>query len=176
MPHTLRTERLLLRPPELRDAKVLVQTLSDSRVTAPTKLWPFPISMRFATMMLGQAQRMVPFADHIFMIFEGSIFAGTIGVHQRRDDVYGVGYMLGSAFWGRGIATEAVRAVCAFGFAACRANLIVADTFQSNVASQRVLEKVGMRNIGDIGPGWSTTLQGSFPRWGYQLQRTDLRR
>lgn len=175
MPHTIRTDRLLLRPPQLRDARAFARTLGDPEVTAPTKLWPYPLTADFAVFMLRQAQAMVPRVDHTFLVFEAGRYVGSCGIHQRQDDVYAVGYMIGRDHWGRGIATEALRAVCAFGFRTCRARRIIADVFKDNPASIRVLEKMGMRCIGDIGPGWSTTRQANFPRWGYAMTRTEFR-
>jgi ribosomal-protein-alanine N-acetyltransferase len=55
-----------------------------------------------------------------------------------------VGYWLGEEYWGRGIATECVRAIVTYAFAhhpeLCR---LYAQVFQWNVASMRVLEKAG---------------------------------
>ena len=46
-------------------------------------------------------------------------------------------------FWGRGIATWAVRAVTEWGFAELDVVRIYAAVFESNPASARVLEKCG---------------------------------
>lgn len=54
-----------------------------------------------------------------------------------------LGYWLGEQFWGRGIASDAVRAVTEFGFRELRLMRIFAVPFAHNVASQRVLEKAG---------------------------------
>jgi [ribosomal protein S5]-alanine N-acetyltransferase len=49
--------------------------------------------------------------------------------------------------WGRGIATEAARAVLEWGSSA-GVTRVVSCVLASNIASQRVLEKVGMARIG----------------------------
>jgi RimJ/RimL family protein N-acetyltransferase len=54
-----------------------------------------------------------------------------------------IGYWLGEAYWGRGIATEAVRAVTDYGFAHGDLVRIYATVFEWNRASMRVLEKAG---------------------------------
>ena len=54
-----------------------------------------------------------------------------------------IGYWLGEAYWGRGIATEALRAVTAFAFEAHGLVRLFAGVFAWNTASMRVLEKAG---------------------------------
>ena len=54
-----------------------------------------------------------------------------------------IGYWLGEAYWGRGIATDAVRAVTTHIFATFDICRIYATVFESNPASARVLEKAG---------------------------------
>jgi RimJ/RimL family protein N-acetyltransferase len=54
-------------------------------------------------------------------------------------------YGLAKSAWGRGLATEAARAGLLFGFEELKLERIVAVVNSANVASQRVLEKLGMR-------------------------------
>lgn len=54
-----------------------------------------------------------------------------------------IGYWLGRAHWGRGIATAAVRALTDYGFAHFNLARIYALVFSSNDASARVLMKAG---------------------------------
>ncbi|MCA9897670.1 MAG: GNAT family N-acetyltransferase [Anaerolineales bacterium] len=55
-----------------------------------------------------------------------------------------LGYRLARTFWGRGLATEGVRALIRHGFAELELERVVATTYEDNVASQRVMQKVGM--------------------------------
>jgi ribosomal-protein-alanine N-acetyltransferase len=55
-----------------------------------------------------------------------------------------IGWRLARAFWGRGYATEAARAVVTFAFATLRLPELVSFTVPENLASRRVMEKVGM--------------------------------
>ena len=63
------------------------------------------------------------------------------------DDVFRrsaeIGYWLGEEFWGRGIVTEAVRALTDYAFSNFDLARIYAGVFESNPASMRVLEKAG---------------------------------
>lgn len=54
-----------------------------------------------------------------------------------------IGYWLGEAYWGRGIATDAVRAITDHIFANFDVCRIYATVFESNPASSRVLDKAG---------------------------------
>lgn len=54
-----------------------------------------------------------------------------------------IGYWLGEAFWGRGIVTEAVRAMSEYIFANFDVCRIYAGVFEWNPGSMRVLEKAG---------------------------------
>lgn len=53
-------------------------------------------------------------------------------------------------YWGRGFATEAARAVLKFAFDKVNPAYIVAVTNPKNIASQKVLEKIGLKFQGDI--------------------------
>ena len=54
-------------------------------------------------------------------------------------------YGLAPSCWGQGLATEAVRAVLAWGFTKCRLKRIVACADRYNSGSFRVMAKVGMK-------------------------------
>ena len=53
-------------------------------------------------------------------------------------------YMIGEDFWGRGYATEAVKAAFGFAFDGLGMDSIAADHFADNPASGAVMEKAGM--------------------------------
>lgn len=52
-------------------------------------------------------------------------------------------YHFAPLYWGRGYATEAGRACLSYAFNELNAQQIVASTYAENLASQRVLEKIG---------------------------------
>jgi RimJ/RimL family protein N-acetyltransferase len=55
-----------------------------------------------------------------------------------------LGYALRPEFWGRGLATEAARAVAAYAFSVTDVDHLIGFTHLENTGSQRVLEKIGM--------------------------------
>jgi len=74
---------------------------------------------------------------------------GSIGLHLQNDVFFRnaeLGYWLGEPFWGKGIATEAVRQMLKLGFDYYPfINRIFARPFGSNIGSQRLLEKSGFQ-------------------------------
>jgi RimJ/RimL family protein N-acetyltransferase len=61
-----------------------------------------------------------------------------------------IGYELDNRYWGRGYATEAAQAILAFGFEELGLHRIWAHCIAENVASARVMEKIGMRQEGHL--------------------------
>ena len=59
-----------------------------------------------------------------------------------------IGYWLAKPQWGKGLMTEALEAIVAFGFGPLGLHRIYATTHVDNQASQRVLERVGFMKEG----------------------------
>ena len=53
-------------------------------------------------------------------------------------------YLLGRSYWGRGIATEAAGVCIEYAFLDAQLDTIIGLTHPENIASQRVLEKIGL--------------------------------
>jgi len=82
----------------------------------------------------------------IFAIVIDGEAIGSIGLHPQCDIMeknIELGYFLGEPFWGKGIITEAVKKMVAYGFQNFDVVRIYARPFGTNVASQKVLEKAG---------------------------------
>jgi ribosomal-protein-alanine N-acetyltransferase len=79
-----------------------------------------------------------------FAIEADGVFAGGIGLILN-GDVYvksaELGYWIGADYWGRGIASEAVRQMVDHCFRSFDIVRIYAEVFEGNKASMRVLEK-----------------------------------
>ncbi|WP_421726472.1 GNAT family N-acetyltransferase [Bauldia sp.] len=72
--------------------------------------------------------------------------AGVLFLHDHHDgDDTEVSYLLSPAYWGRGYATEAVGALLVHAERQLGLSRVVAETQSANLASRRVLEKVGMK-------------------------------
>lgn len=77
---------------------------------------------------------------------DGGRLIGNAGIRlpASGSHVAEIGYELDPDHWGRGYATEAMRAVVRFGFEELGVHRIEADTVADNTASARVLEKLGL--------------------------------
>lgn len=151
-PQELRTARLLLRSIEREDVPTLVRLAGAREVAATTLQIPYPYSENDAVMFLAKAGedflagRSVIFAISIPPARElcGAVGLNIAPAHQHAE----LGYWIGVPFWGRGYVTEAAGAVVAFGFHNLGLRRIFAHHFAGNTASQRILEKIGMRHEG----------------------------
>ncbi len=88
---------------------------------------------------------------------DSSAFVGRIAIRKDQraaDGSWSVGYWIHPYSQGRGYATEAGRAIVDFGFDRLEARVIVAAAATWNVASERVLEKLGMKLVSRIPHGF----------------------
>ena len=81
-------------------------------------------------------------------LLDGPRFIGLVGLADPDFDAHflpavEIGWRLGAEHWGRGYATEAARAVLAFGFERLALPEIVSFTTTANVRSQRLAERLG---------------------------------
>ena len=138
-------------------------------------VFPHPYGLGDALGFIALAGRMDP--RTYFAIEADGELAGGIG-YIRQTDVERigaeVGYWLGRAFWGRGIATAALRLLTAHAFAADpELRRLWAVPFARNVASARVLEKCGYRLEGTLRQ--SAIKDGVvLDQWMYAITRDDL--
>ncbi len=70
---------------------------------------------------------------------------GQPGIRGGQATIAMLGYTVGRAWWGQGIAVEAGLAVMSYGRESCGLARIWASTDARNARSQRVMEKLGMR-------------------------------
>ena len=107
---------------------------------------PYPYTVDDAVEFINICRNEDP--KQTFVIeYKGEI-AGIIGL-VKQSDVYRltaeVGYWIGEPYWGRGIATEAVKLIVKYGFEKLDLVRIYTGVFDFNKASQRVLEKAGFK-------------------------------
>ena len=106
--------------------------------------FPHPYTRDDARAWLRQVAESTPETN--FAVAVAGEAVGGIGI-TLQDDVSRrsaeIGYWLGRASWGRGIATAAVRALTDWAFAHFDLCRLYAGVFEWNPASARVLEKTG---------------------------------
>jgi RimJ/RimL family protein N-acetyltransferase len=147
LPAALRGARCALRPWRLADRPALLRHANDAGVAANLRLLPHPYGDAAADAWLAHAA-VDPVPEGLWAVEVGGEAVGCIEL-VRGEDVeahsFEVGYWLGRAAWGRGIATDALRAVTAAAWREPGASRVYAGVFGWNHASMRVLEKAGYR-------------------------------
>jgi RimJ/RimL family protein N-acetyltransferase len=126
------------------DEASLVRHANNRLVWRNLSRLPHPYTTADAHAWIARAGAQSPVTD--FAIAVDGEAVGGIGVELGRDVFHRsaeIGYWLGEAYWGRGIATEAVRALTEYAFVTFDLCRLHAGVFEWNPASMRVLEKAG---------------------------------
>ena len=145
-----RTERLLLRPGWREDAPALFRAVADEAIVRNLALVPWPYSFADAESFLMRERAPHDVACLIFLRERGAPrLVGGMGFGRKPGDVEPeFGYWIARPYWGRGIATEAGRALIANARDTLRLRRLDAGHFVDNPASGRVLAKLGFRPTG----------------------------
>lgn len=139
---------------ELSDAKDLAAALSNKKVQDNLRDGlPYPYTEQdgkeFISAMLS-ADENETFA---FAIMVDDKVVGSIGIFRQgniHSQTAELGYYIAEEYWGKGIMTEAVKQICEYVFAKSDIIRIYAEPFANNIASCRVLEKVGFQYEGTL--------------------------
>ena len=142
MPYTLRSPRLSFRPAGLRGARAFWKEVRDWPVMRSTSSWPYPLSFKHCTYMIGKAWN-EPDDTWVFFAVRNGKPIGSIGLHADGRGGYWLGYMFGRDHWGQGYATEAVKEVLKFGYKNLRTKSIWAEVAVGNEGSMAVFQKNG---------------------------------
>jgi len=141
------TRRLLLRGFSSADAEPLQAILAEANVLRyfpRTEPWPLETVNRWL------AEHWRHWEDHGFGWWavadrqsEQLLGWCGLGILDETGEVE-VKYLLRPSSWGQGIATEAARQSVGYAFGEVGLTLVIGLTHPDNIASQRVLEKVGL--------------------------------
>jgi [ribosomal protein S5]-alanine N-acetyltransferase len=141
-----------IRPWTETDADSLQRHANNRHVSIHLRdRFPFPYEMEQARTFLGwiAMQR----SPTVWAIEVNGEAVGGIGIELHTDVERvsaEIGYWLGEAMWGRGIATEALKAVTAEAFKRFDITRLYALPFADHAASVRVLEKAGYVREGHL--------------------------
>lgn len=136
-----------IRPWRREDAKELASILSNRNIRDNLRDGlPCPYTVKDGEDFINAMLAADPNDTFSFAIEVNSVCVGSIGafrgqnIHSRTAEL---GYYLAEPYWGKGIMTEAVKAICARVFEISDILRIYAEPFSRNLASCRVLEKAG---------------------------------
>jgi RimJ/RimL family protein N-acetyltransferase len=130
-------------------AAAYVEGLLTSQHTVPRRLWELAIVER-----------------------SGGALIGSVDLTPEGDDAADLGYVLARPAWGRGVASEAAGAMLDAGFARLGLRRISAMCAVENVASRRVLEKIGLRHV-DTVQRYRQAKGRDFDVHRFELRRTE---
>lgn len=142
----LETKRLLLREWESSDAPEMYLLNSDPEVIKYTGDVPFK--------NVEETKQLILNYDHYekfkmgrltVLLKETNEYLGWCGLKYLVDmNEVELGYRFHKKYWGNGYATEACIACLEYGFENLKLKRIIGQVLKENVASVRVLEKIGM--------------------------------
>ena len=147
----LRTARLWLRPFRAEDAPRVSALIDDPDIARNTLTIPHPYPPGLAEQWIGtRAEEWAAGRKGVWAVcLAGGELLGAAGLHlepaHRRAEL---GYWIGRVHWGRGFATEAVRALVDHAFDDLGLERVFAQHFSWNAASGRVLAKAGLKREG----------------------------
>jgi len=164
----LETERLLFRLHQESDREPYCQMESDAVYRAPQQVHPRDELERSFSRTLASANAFGLLAT-VFKP-EGR-YIGRCGLYPRRNDANEIvpgeaciAFYLARLYWGRGLATEAGRAFIHYGFGQLGLSRIEAGMNVKNLASIRVVEKLGF--------AWIRSGEGGGSSWHeYELRK-----
>jgi RimJ/RimL family protein N-acetyltransferase len=151
---TLTTDRLRLRPFSEADAEALFSLHSNAHVLRYWDSAPWTDRAR-AERFLAASRQMAAEGTGARLAIDrlsDASFIGWCSLSRWNPDYRSasMGYCLDDAAWGQGYATEAARAVLQWAFDTLDLNRVQAEADTRNVASARVLEKLGFVQEGTL--------------------------
>lgn len=151
---TLETERLLLRKVTEKD----IMQLHENVYLDPL-IYKYQESL-FRITKLEQTKKLVlqwlkgyekkELYKWVICLKEKNTIIGMIETEEFADvkNKYFLMYMIGSKFWNKGYATESAKEVINYMINTVGAYKIIANCYASNLASEKVMKKIGMEYIG----------------------------
>ncbi|UYZ22604.1 GNAT family N-acetyltransferase [Mesobacillus jeotgali] len=149
---TITTERLVLRLFQETDAPAVTRMCNNYNLYKSTLNLPYPYSIEDALGWIAlhqdnfNADRFYEFA--VTDKASGELYGAVALSNNQRFSNGEIAYWIGEEFWGRGYATEAAQAVIEFAFEVKGYHKVYARYFQSNPASGKVMQKMGMKEEG----------------------------
>ncbi len=142
----IETERLLIRYIQAKDLDDMFEYLSDEEVMRYER-------QTFTKESIAKSiQDFLPYNNFYAAVLKdsgkmiGQVFVGKN--NPERFNEYNVGYIFNPKYHSKGYCTEATKALCKYAFEELNAHRLTAKCNPENVASWRVMEKVGFKREG----------------------------
>jgi ribosomal-protein-alanine N-acetyltransferase len=145
------TQRLILRPFVLEDAAEVQRLAGAWEVARMTLNVPHPYQNGMAENWIARQPENQSTRNFAVVLRTTQQLCGCIGL--RFDDANAtaeMGYWIGVPFWNKGFCTEAASAVVDHGFSTRDLHKVQARHLGCNIASGRVMQKIGMTREGTL--------------------------
>jgi [ribosomal protein S5]-alanine N-acetyltransferase len=166
---TLRTDRLVLREFTAEDASDVQRLAGEWEVARMMLHVPHPYEDGMAQEWIAthrpafEAGERLTFA---VVLREEATLIGSITLDlNAQDENAELGYWIGKPYWGQGYCTEAAKELVRYGFEDLGLHRIHSNHFGSNLASGKVMQKVGMSYEG--------TRPEHYKKWGEYEDRVE---
>ncbi len=152
---TFETQRLILRPFQLSDAKTVQRLAGHKEITSRTGRIPYPYPDGLAeTWIQSQPESFAKGANVVFAMTlkdSGEIVGcmsmeGISKKHQKGE----MGYWVAVDHWDKGYCTEAAQVLVKYAFEQLKLNKITSRHKATNPASGKVMQKLGMTYEGTL--------------------------
>ena len=130
------------------DAKVLHECINDKDIIKELAGYHFPCPLNKIEEDIQKGlKEWDERKTYSFTIIADEEIAGQIFLENPSKDFgrYEIGFYIGKDYWGKGIATEAIKQTVNFGFDKLKLYKIYADNDSDNPGSGRAMEKAGMK-------------------------------
>lgn len=152
---TLTTSRLILRQWQDTDYPVFAALVADPIVM---RYFPKCLNMTESQQFIDWCRDLIATQGWGFWaveLKETGQFIGFVGLNSQPSQFsfspcVEIGWRLAQAYWQQGYATEAAQACLKFAFEQLQLSSVVAFTAKQNIASEKVMQRLGMQYIQDF--------------------------
>ncbi|ALC92897.1 acetyltransferase [Bacillus sp. FJAT-18017] len=134
------------------DAETVATLCNNYNIFKSTLYLPYPYHLSDATNWIEHHyENFIADKSYEFAITDkgtGKVFGAIALTNNKRFNQGEVAYWIGEQYWGRGYATEATKAILQFAFEEKKLHKVFARYFSTNIASGRVMKKIGMKQEG----------------------------
>lgn len=141
----LNTERLIIRRFSEYDGDDLYEYFSNPRVLEFEPFKPFTKDEAY-----GEAKRRADDERFLAVCLKNGKLIGNLYFSEGDFETWEVGYVFNEKYWGKGYASESLRALMQHAFSSLNVRRIIAQCDPKNIRSWELLERVGMRREGNL--------------------------
>lgn len=147
------TKRLIVRQYTIKDIKELYHIMSDARVHIYTKdrnkPWDEQRTEKYIKFMINKNFKTLDCFHGAILEKKTNYLIGLCGLNPYKEMEPEIEFKIGVQYWGHGYATEIGNQIIKSSFANTNIKGIYGIAQPENLASRKVLEKIGMKYLGN---------------------------